>query len=175
MLGDFYKEEEKLLLTILTILFLRPYEFATKRKSFTNNKNNYRQTIHFPWLGFTRHNRDYKLRGGVRDSPIKGPSPLGSIITPSPVKQPGARHVIRLSSLHSISPRTEGGREGHAGGSSVKFALGATDNTELVRWIMRGRRGGLDRFPFNSHSRRRATPPEKGLSLSLSLLASRNL
>lgn len=26
MLGDFYKEEEKLLLTILTILFLRPYE-----------------------------------------------------------------------------------------------------------------------------------------------------
>lgn len=106
---------------------------------------------------------------------LKGPSPLGSIITPSPVKQPGARHVIRLSSLHSISPRTEGGREGHAGGSSVKFALGATDNTELVRWIMRGRRGGLDRFPFNSHPRRRATPPEKGLSLSLSLLASRNL
>lgn len=71
----------------------------------------------------------------------------------------------------------ERGRESHAGGSSVKFALGATDNTELVRWIMRGRRGGLDRFPFNSHPRRRATPPEerKGLSLSLSLLASRNL
>lgn len=40
-----------------------------------------------------------------RDSPIKG---LGSIITPSLVKQPAARHVIRLSSLHSISPRIEG-------------------------------------------------------------------
>ena len=61
----------------------------------------------------------------------------------------------------------ERGRESHAGGSSVKFALGATDNTELVRWIMRGRRGGLDRFPFNSP--RHATRGEEGaLSLSLS-------
>lgn len=69
----------------------RRYAFATRSVARFHAGRETQSRLQARWRG--------------RDSPIKG---LGSIITPSLVKQPAARHVIRLSSLHSISPRIEG-------------------------------------------------------------------
>lgn len=101
-----------------------------------------------------------------RDSPIKG---LGSIITPSLVKQPAARHVIRLSSLHSslhLSAYRGGGRVTPAEVPLSSHSARARPITPNL-WI-RGRRLGWARsFPFQFAP----SPRGKGRSLSLSLSA----